>query len=270
MPLTVAQKIQRSLANNGVRVTIRLVFVNIFWHVPRKLYRRVNRSPFDRCFRLDTDLWVDRSDLDVSRERLEAINPYEPISFSGFQEIMGDLVIAWPAFTFIDIGSGKGRALLLASHYPFRRIIGIEISRMLNDIARRNIARYASLQQRCRAISCECRDATEYDFPNEPSVVYLFNPFTEPLLRSVVERLRRSLEADPRDVVLIYAHAVHERYMNDQPWLNRLKDGCYRSDAGKLNRFVIYENACFTRAALAPGSAQLAETLMVPAAQGSR
>jgi SAM-dependent methyltransferase len=241
--------------NNGVRFTIRLIVVNLFWHVPRQLYRRVHRSPFDRRFRIDTDLYIERSDLDVARDKLDAINPYEPISFSGFQRIMDDLAIDWPKFTFIDIGSGKGRALLLASEYPFKRIIGIEISRMLSDIARRNIARYTSPLQRCHEIRSECMDAAEYGFPKEPSVLYLFNPFTEPLLRSFVERLRRSLEEDPRELVLVYANAVSERYMNDQSWLDRLTDGYFRCESNRVNKYIIYRNARFTRAALCSATA---------------
>src|SRR5579864_7137056 len=55
-------------------------------------------------------------------------------------------------FTFIDLGSGKGRVLLMASDYPFKRIIGVEFMLELHRVAQKNIAGYSSDRQQCRQI----------------------------------------------------------------------------------------------------------------------
>ena len=43
-------------------------------------------------------------------------------------EILADLGIYYPDCVFLDLGAGKGRALLLASQFPFKRIVGVEFS----------------------------------------------------------------------------------------------------------------------------------------------
>ena len=64
---------------------------------------------------------------------------------------------------FVDLGSGKGRTLLLASEYPFRRIVGVELSPKLHRIAKTNVEKFRSEEQRCRTFALHCMDAVRYD-----------------------------------------------------------------------------------------------------------
>ena len=109
--------------------------------------------------------------------------------------------------TFVDVGCGKGRVLLLASRFPFARIVGLEFVPSLVEVARKNLS---TLGERGARIETEVCDATEYVFPDEPLVVYLFNPFTADVLREVVNRLTASLERAPREayVVLVCPHRL--------------------------------------------------------------
>src|SRR5438045_5385838 len=83
----------------------------------------------------------------------------------------------FPEFVFLDLGSGKGRTLMMASDYPFQRIIGVELLPALNQVARENIALYKGESQKCLAIESICADATTFPLPAAPLVLYLFNPF---------------------------------------------------------------------------------------------
>ena len=129
---------------------------------------------------------------------------YQPIEPEIFREIFGQLEIEYARFTFVDIGSGKGRALLLAAEYPFRGIIGVELLRELHEIAAGNVAHNARIE-------LICGDAVEYAFPLEPLVVYFFNPLPEMSLRDVVKNLERSVHESPRPVYVIYINPVYER-----------------------------------------------------------
>ena len=102
---------------------------------------------------------------------------YQPSEPALFHQILRSLPIALDGFTFIDLGSGKGRTLLMASDYPFRRIVGVEVLAELNEIAQQNIARYSGDQQKCFALESHAGDARDFVFPHEPTVLYLFNPF---------------------------------------------------------------------------------------------
>jgi SAM-dependent methyltransferase len=112
-------------------------------------------------------------------------------------------------FTFIDLGSGKGKVLFMASAYPFRRIVGVELSPKLHRVAELNVGKYRSSAQRCHRIELVCANALEYEFPEEPIVVYLYNPFLAELQGRVAARLRASYERNPRPVYVVYINPVH-------------------------------------------------------------
>ena len=107
-------------------------------------------------------------------------------------------------YTFIDLGSGKGFMLFVAAEYPFGRVVGVEFSPPLHEIAVSNIANYRSRRRRCADVRSVNIDVRDYEFPLRPLVVYMFNPFRHRVLEHVVENLGRSIEAHPRDVLVLY------------------------------------------------------------------
>ena len=147
---------------------------------------------------------------------------YQPTDPELFRRMVGLLSIDFSRFTFIDLGSGKGRALLLASDYPFRRILGVELLPELHRIALDNISKYRSEAQRSFAIESLCLDARDFEFPVEPVVLYLFNPLPEPALRSVLDRLSASLASHPRDAYVLYANPILEYLLSTSPRWSRL------------------------------------------------
>jgi hypothetical protein len=138
-----------------------------------------------------------------------------------FHRILQELPFPPEGFTFIDLGSGKGRTLLMASDYAFDRIIGVELLEELHQIAERNIAGYHSEQQRCFNVEAQCGDARGFQFPRGPIVLYLFNPFPDYVLQAVLENLRTSVASLRREVYVIYHNLVHENLFN-RPWLHQL------------------------------------------------
>jgi len=124
-------------------------------------------------------------------------------------EVLSSLKIDYPAYTFVDIGSGKGRILLVASEFPFREIIGVEFATELHEIACRNIRDYRSKTQKCKNVKSLNLDAVEFEFPLTPLVLYMFNPFRPPVMVPVLQRLQQSLDSHPRDVILLYETPYH-------------------------------------------------------------
>lgn len=89
------------------------------------------------------------------------------------------------AFTFIDLGCGKGRTLLVATKFGFKQVIGVEFVAELAEIARRNLAKMRT----ANAVVLHA-DAADFHFPDSDSVIYLYNPFSQEVLRKVVANLR--------------------------------------------------------------------------------
>jgi SAM-dependent methyltransferase len=144
---------------------------------------------------------------------------YQPCDPELFRETLGLLNADLRSFTFVDIGSGKGRALLMAAEYPFRRVIGVELLPQLHAIAEQNIRSFDHDKRQSAEVISLCLDATDFEFPAEPLVVFLFNPLPEPALSHVLGRLGESLERRPRTAYAIYHNPVLEHVLsNDRRW----------------------------------------------------
>jgi SAM-dependent methyltransferase len=113
------------------------------------------------------------------------------------------------ADVFIDLGCGKGRVLLQAARLPFRRVLGVEISPHLADVARRNLVR-ARQRNRCGEVEIVTCDAADFALPDDVTIVYLAHPFTGETFGCVAANIVESLARAPRQLRLIYAIPVHE------------------------------------------------------------
>jgi hypothetical protein len=120
-------------------------------------------------------------------------------------EVEGDL----SEHVFVDLGSGKGRVLCLAAKHPFKRIIGVEFAAELHRIAVENLARFRVPWRKVRDIRPLLLDAVLFEPPPEPLVVFMFNPFREPILGRVVENLERSLDRAPQPIWILYYMPEH-------------------------------------------------------------
>ncbi len=150
----------KSFEERGVLVTLArsvlLPFhlVREYW-IARGLPRASQISEFDRVHGVDTegdlDGWTYLSDLNIASPNWIHGKNYAAVEPERFRALMAALPINFSEFTFVDFGSGKGRALLLASEYPFKKILGLEFSPELHDVAVANIRRYRSESQKCRA-----------------------------------------------------------------------------------------------------------------------
>jgi SAM-dependent methyltransferase len=165
---------------------------------------------------------------------------HEPTPAELFRKMMEKLPAPVEGLTFVDFGSGKGKAVLLAAAFAFRRVIGIELWPDLHEIAQENLRRYRG-ELRCRSVELLCCDAADYSIPEEPAVLYFFNPFKESVLSRVLENVRASLARNPRPLFVIFYAPVRRgtpwdrRHLFDgAPFLKRLHDE---------PAFAIYSNA---------------------------
>jgi predicted RNA methylase len=165
--------------------------------VVRHWWRQRQQRAFDAKYGLDTATIVESANREGTR--------YEATPPRLFRRILGDLRIDFKHFIFIDVGSGKGAVLLYAASFPFKRIIGIEWSRQLHEIASENILRY---QRRAAsptgAIDPICLDARQYRFPSEPAVIYFSNPFGRQIMRLLRDNIETSFAASPREIYVVY------------------------------------------------------------------
>lgn len=179
---------------------------------------RERDAEFDRRFGVKTGGYIDLADLAIlpTDNRLFGAR-YEPTSEVTFREMLSAVPAKLENFVFVDIGSGLGRVLLLASEYPFRAIRGVEFSPDLHAIATENIRRYRSDTQKCTDIASICQDATQFEIPEQQAFLYFYNPFEEPVMRQVVANIEQSLRKHPRDVYLLYYNPKSRQIIDWSP-----------------------------------------------------
>ena len=150
---------------------------------------------------------------------------YVATTASLIYEILNSLALQADTFAFVDMGSGKGRALLVASEFAFAKIVGIELSSHLHRIAEENIKRYSPASQQCTAFQPLCMDVVDYDYGPEPPVLFLFDPFGRETLQSVVANLEESLSANPREAFVVYIYPQFEDVLQSSHALRKVGEG---------------------------------------------
>src|SRR5471030_941686 len=165
------------------------------------------------------------------RQRQQAAGErYQASPIYSLRKLLRRLDIDHADFSFIDIGSGKGRALLLAGELPFRRVTGVEFSPALHACALRNIAVYRRRQ--ASAVTSVLADASDFVAPLDNLLLYFFNPFTDAVLVPVMQNLAASLRRYPRRLLVIYL------YLPDAALLERWPELCLRE---QWHRYHVFE-----------------------------
>lgn len=137
---------------------------------------------------------------------------YEPSEWFSVGRAIRSLPVALND-VFIDFGSGKGRVLLIAAQLPFKRMIGVELSSELNDLARQNVAR-TTLRLRCGNIELVTADSVNYEVPDDVTVAYFYSPFISVTFSKVLDNLIRSVDRSPRPLRILYNYPVeHNRVL---------------------------------------------------------
>jgi SAM-dependent methyltransferase len=229
---------------------------SLLWSTPGYSYvrmfpRRVRGRRFDAANNVRTAGVVDFADLDMTGVNIEHSNDYEGIDPKLFRQVIGALDIRYEDFAFVDFGSGMGRAVLLASEFPFREVAGVEFSPELHAVAEENIRRYQRRAHGCGEVKSVCEDALSYEIPEGPAVLFFYNPFKEKLLADVLKNIRRSLKRSPREVRVIYVHPKLAHLMDDDEMLTKVASGkvtavsylVYRGDGVKKSETSFEEPA---------------------------
>lgn len=216
-------RLRRSLRERGVGGTA----ARFLRRRLRRLAEDVHGRRFDRRLGVDTRGFLYHDPADESRR--EAL-PFQSVREDDFAAVDRGLTVDRTRTLFIDLGCGKGKALVLAYEAGFHRVLGVELSPELAAIAGRNVAHVVGGDP---AEYVVVADATCFDFPPEPFVLFLYDPFTEPVLERVLDNLEASLARDPRRVVIAYVYPRSARVVAERSWLR---------EAGRGHRHVIYES----------------------------
>jgi SAM-dependent methyltransferase len=227
------RRVRHMLANYGLRGSIRHAARQVAGalrgkpsHEDEAADQPTTIHPFDTTYGVDTGGLIWSEDLATSHPSGLWSTAYYGIAPSIFNQLLERPEFPrgpeWSEYTFVDIGSGKGRAMMLASRFPFRAIFGVEIVPELVGIARQNLATFSAPWQQCRTFEVREGDAATSELPTTPLVVYLYNPFAKPVLEAFLQNLEGSMRRCPRPVWLLYFNPQLDAVVARQAPLERL------------------------------------------------
>lgn len=130
---------------------------------------------------------------------------YEPVTYYRLQRALNSIDISPERDVFVDIGSGKGRALIFAATYPIKRAVGIDISSKFNTEARLNLLR-ASQCLTTTDIDIFTADAAQFTLPDDASILFLNYPFQGELLVKIAQNIINALKAHRRTAHILFGH----------------------------------------------------------------
>ena len=171
---------------------------------------------------------------------------YQAVSYSDMREVI-ELLAIGPSEVFLDYGSGMGRAVCLAATYPFRTVIGIEISRDLCALANHNLNKVRDKLQ-CRDVRFLEKNAQEYKIPEAVTIFFFFNPFRGSVLTEVLDNIARSVREAPRKVRVVFYGTVSTRHFRIHAarhgWLKLASETVLRTGAVVLIYVNTNSNIC--------------------------
>jgi SAM-dependent methyltransferase len=210
--IVLLRRFRRAVQRYGVIGFLRLVlehttgFVRNLRSSDRAAMRESERraAAFDEEFGVETGGFIHPTALNISNP-----NEVHAVSYSGsdpkpFREAMLTLKVDYRHFVFVDFGSGKGRAILMAAEFPFKSVVGVEFSEELHKIAKANINKFRNGTSMCQDVESVCMDAVDYPIPNSPLVCYFCNPFDATIMAQVLSNIQGSLLRNPRELFIVY------------------------------------------------------------------
>jgi len=157
---------------------------------------------FDRLFGVST------KDISITEGSIFTVGgencPYSGCQWLPVLRALKDLAPE-PTDVFVDLGSGKGKALLIAGRLPYRRVIGVEIDDDLSRRSRRNV-RQARSRLRAQEVDSITASVLEWRIPDEASVIFMYNPFIGQTFRAAVGQILASFDRRPRELHIVYGY----------------------------------------------------------------
>jgi SAM-dependent methyltransferase len=192
-------------------------------HAPftRKLYKVWDRGhPFDYQFGVDT-LGMVAADRITEDKRLAA----QILWYLGSQPSIVRRALATLGavedYTLLDFGCGKGRAAIVASEFPFRQVIGVELSPALAARAQANVAIIANRFPERPGITILNANVLEFRLPAGKLAIFAYHPFGPELLAMVVKRLEAALAAGTPHIFFVYDNPKHADVLDASPAFQR-------------------------------------------------
>jgi SAM-dependent methyltransferase len=201
--MNIYNRIIQGIRHIGLKRTIKISFISLMDYV------------FDFTYGTDTVNQVELDNLYIQSKNRTRGERYALSPAKAFNKLMNTLSFPHNS-VFVDLGCGKGKMLLMASQYGFKRIVGVEFSEKLCECARNNISIYKKKTGMSADIDVVFSDVVDYKIKDDENLFYLFNPFDEDILINVLRNIAVSFERKHREIYFIYYCPFHGKIIEQE------------------------------------------------------
>jgi SAM-dependent methyltransferase len=228
---------------DGVRSTLMLIGKNLpqpvlEWQIRRL---RLQHQRFDKKYQIDTQMPVAVADLETTAPGAKFAKLYQGTPLAVLHRIFDRLKVDRQRFTFIDLGSGKGRVLLVAAQYPFKSVVGVEFSKTLHDIAVTNIQKFVATARTSTSVTSINCDAGEVDFSEiGDKIVFCYNPFAADLMIRVLNNLNAPAQK-PGETIFAYLGGMPSAVSQKLNFFPIIDKGEFLTEFETYEQYSIYK-----------------------------
>lgn len=177
------------------------------------------RHPFDREYGIETSGFIEARALAPDHETGKMM------CYGGSQPGIVRRVLATlpdkSEFTFVDLGCGKGRVLVVASEFNFKGVIGVDLSKPVLDKARENAAIVRSRFPGRASIKLVQGNAFKFMPEEDKLVFYLYHPFGREGVEQFVAGIEEKIENESAQVFVVYCNPVWAGVLDHSRFLSR-------------------------------------------------
>ena len=176
--------------------------------------------PIDKDLGIETSGIVSSEDIHRDKKLNQQIVPYIGSQPTIVRACLSALK-THREYTFVDFGCGKGRALVVASEFPFQSVIGIELSPALAATARSNTSKVARRFSDRRPVKIITANACEYPLPPGRLTCFNYHAFGRELVSQIVRKFEEGLAGDTPHMFFVYYNPVHFELFDASPAFKR-------------------------------------------------
>lgn len=183
-------------------------YIKLFWYFASNWNLRLaiflirHEIRGEKKYGIDTTRPAELKDLTIYNGNLKQSSRYEAVNYYILETLLQKITTVTTNRSFVDLGCGKGRAMVVAAHFGFNNIKGIDFA---EEVCREATQNMEALQtKRSFRYLVSCSNVLDYDIQPEDAVFFMFNPFTDETITGFLDKLEDSIAEHPRDVYFLY------------------------------------------------------------------
>jgi len=184
---------------------------------------RVISSYHEHRFAVNTVYFISKKELGFNNEDL---SEHVPAPYTAIYSLLNNIPLDFSKSVFLDYGSGTGRAIIVAASFPFKKVIGIELSLNMFEISNDNIHRMH--YKKAKEIECINVNAKDYILEDDINIIYFYHPFKGDTLKYVIDNIYHSYLRKPRNMFIIFINNQYfDEIIKHFTWIKKVHQSYY-------------------------------------------